>query len=73
MQCADCRYFEADPSIAQGTCRRYAPRARIIARDEFVPGECGAWTEPLEGLAYFPIVSSDNWCGEFVYREKHKT
>ncbi|MGM4967410.1 hypothetical protein AB7714_28210 [Tardiphaga sp. 1201_B9_N1_1] len=52
QSCRDCRFFIADPSrrADDGNCHRHAPAATF---------------SPVAN-AYWPLVSSSNWCGEFV-------
>lgn len=59
--CRECRYFQhdRDPGTgARGWCKRRAPLPHYVDGDDFV----------REVLALWPIVDSDDWCGEF---ERH--
>lgn len=54
--CQHCSFFIADPKDDIGFCRRYPPT--------LIPLEDG------EVEATFPVVSRDEWCGEF-HRASH--
>ena len=60
--CRACRYYapEADAAIV-GRCRRYPPA--IVAVGEW---EHEYNTFKLAADQEWPIVSDDDWCGEFV-------
>ena len=57
--CRLCGFWMRKESGPYGSCRRYAPRAYVIAvkRD----GETR-----MEGETIFPETCNDDWCGEFV-------
>jgi len=54
-RCKECRYFDSwGSSSEKGECKRYAPRPnnRLLK-------------EPDEFYAEWPLVTIDEWCGEF--------
>lgn len=56
-QCKDCKYYQKDPGEI-GECHRFPPTV--------VEGSTGE-ADNISSNTYhiFPIVSSENWCGEF--------
>lgn len=69
MKCADCKFWCSTLSSLStvryregvGECRRHAPRGPVAL----------AWMEGEEIrnqaiMSAFPLVPSDDWCGEFV-------
>jgi hypothetical protein len=65
--CCDCKYFESDdmkrrrPSFF-GSCHRHAPvPCTRVNRNH------------LFRIAYWPLVSLNDWCGNFEPRSRHKT
>jgi len=63
QDCADCRFYYPTDSIV-GKCRRYAPRPVQWGETETADGNRG------ETDAVWPVVSSDDTCGEFKPREE---
>ena len=56
MKCEHCKYFDPYYTEAEeGNCRRYPP-AEIAEHDSVL---YGAW----------PVVSSGDWCGEYVVND----
>ena len=52
--CGVCRfYLHTDPDINVGECRRYAPRAAL----------CNEESEAF--VAYWPLVASEDGCGDY--------
>lgn len=58
--CENCRFYAAQgEESTQGDCRRYAPHpSNVRVRDI---GERGA----PRFDAWWPVMSHDDWCGEF--------
>jgi len=56
--CGKCRFFEdAEFSDGFGECHRHAPR-------------CTGAEPGSNDLAVWPVISSDDWCGEFEERRQ---
>ena len=49
--CKNCSFFLIEPKDTLGFCRRYPPTIINLGDDSFD--------------SIFPIVDSDEWCGEF--------
>lgn len=57
-RCADCRYIDTRSSPRDlGHCRRNAPRSHLVSAD--------VETEDLRVRGVWPLVSYDDWCGQF--------
>lgn len=52
MTCGNCRYFDGI------SCRRYAPRPRILTQPRREADEETIW----------PLVNEEGWCGEYEPR-----
>lgn len=54
--CRICKFFKEDQEVVNGDgiCRRYAPRAVVMA-DSFVNGDETVW----------PPVLKEDWCGDW--------
>lgn len=57
-RCADCRYLDTRSSSRDlGHCRRNAPRSHLVSAD--------IETDDLRVRGVWPLVSLDDWCGQF--------
>lgn len=59
QNCADCRYFDA-VDTRDGYCRRNAPRSHLVAADS---------GDELRVRGVWPIVSAEDWCGQWEKRK----
>ncbi len=59
LTCSECRHWESVVSVHRGLCRRYAPRATIVA----------AGMESPELGALWPTTLSFDRCGDWFPRE----
>ncbi len=62
MKCRDCSYWDdcGSQETSHGYCRRYAPRPVCLRLSTGEDARCSIW----------PEVHRDEWCGEFVSKQK---
>jgi hypothetical protein len=62
-RCSDCRFLDTRISSRDlGHCRRNAPRSHLVSAD--------VETEDLRVRGVWPLVSHDDWCGQFERKRK---
>lgn len=57
LRCSTCRFWEPPSGgrVISGECHRHAPAARVCRGDTIDDGY----------YAYWPLVMSDDWCGDW--------
>jgi len=61
--CSDCRFLDTRAASRDlGYCRRNAPRSHLVAVD--------VNNEDLRVRGVWPLVSLDDWCGQFERKRK---
>jgi len=61
-KCENCRFFDAHNAAEEdeeGYCRRHSPRPVVTKRD-------GMTDDPNDVVAWWPVVLSSDWCGDFA-------
>jgi hypothetical protein len=63
-ECLRCDFFEPQDDLV-GECRRRAPRPVAASGLDF--------NDPDAMMALWPVVSQDDWCGEFVEASRNRS
>jgi len=63
-ECMRCDFFEPQDDLV-GECRRMAPRPVAASGLDF--------NDPDAMMALWPVVSQDDWCGEFVEASRNRS
>lgn len=64
--CGTCKFFVLWPnSKSVGNCVRYPPKVHVMMEDSQNQTDSGSPKVPVP-RGYFPPVSADRWCGEWV-------
>ncbi len=56
-QCGTCRFWQEQPTVDGGRCRRHAPRPRVMTADEDAGDD--------EQYVVWPLMLNTEWCGEW--------
>jgi hypothetical protein len=59
--CDTCRFYDGSPGAKLAPCRRNAPRSHLVSAD----GD----PEDTRVRGVWPIVSAEDWCGQFERRK----
>lgn len=62
-QCSNCKF--ARSGLNDLECHRDSPKALVMLETEIV-----AQTKKIEPRVIWPIVSENDWCGEFQTKQK---
>ena len=56
--CEYCQFYEESGDHRVGRCRRYAPRGQLVLDPKAIGDD-------FTGYYLWPMVNSNEWCGEF--------